>query len=341
VRHLFHPSLVNGALGDPALFVDFEDERRALLFDVGDVGALPPRKLLRISHVFVSHAHMDHFAGLDHLLRVALARKEHLVLTGGPGFIDRVDHKLNAYTWNVVQRYEVALVLEVREVGLDGRMQRAQFSSRSGFVREPAAPLHLAGDVVLDEPLLRVRARFVDHATPCLAWLLEEKARPRVAKDRLQALGVSTGAWLRELKAAVLADAPPSTPIRVRWRDRLGEHEMTRTVGELKEVILDVTPGQRVGYATDLCFSEANVRVLVDLLAGVDRLFIEAVFLDADREHAQRKHHLTARQAGEIARRIGARAVVPFHFSPRYEGRGDALAAEVDAAWRGPAGGAA
>ena len=25
--------------------------------------ALPPRKLLRISHVFVSHTHMDHFAG--------------------------------------------------------------------------------------------------------------------------------------------------------------------------------------------------------------------------------------------------------------------------------------
>jgi ribonuclease BN (tRNA processing enzyme) len=29
--------------------------------------------------------------------------------------------------------------------------------------------------------------------------------------------------------------------------------------------------------------------------------------------------------------------VVPFHFSPRYEGRGDEVLAEVQAAWRGEA----
>jgi ribonuclease Z len=335
MRHLFHPVLVNGPQGDPGLFVDFEDEGRALLFDIGDVTALPPRKLLRISHVFVSHAHMDHFAGLDHLLRVALARKERIVLVGGPSFIERVGHKLAAYTWNVVQRYEVALTLEVHELGTDGQRQRADFCSRSGFCGAPAPAPARAGDVVLDEPLFRVRATFVDHATPCLAWLMEEKARPRVAKDRLAALGVSTGAWLRELKQAVLADAPPSTPIRLQWRDRLGEHEMTRTVGELRDVILDVTSGLRVGYVTDLRFTEDNVRALQTLMPGVDRLYIEAVFLDEDRDHALRKHHLTARQAGEIARRLGARSVVPFHFSPRYEGRSAALATELMEAWGG------
>ena len=47
-----------------------------------------------------------------------------------------------------------------------------------------------------------------------------------------------------------------------------------------------------------------------------------------DRAHALRKNHLTARQAGQIAQAVGARAVVPFHFSPRYGGR----AAEVAAA---------
>nr|MCU0924286.1 ribonuclease Z [Burkholderiaceae bacterium] len=69
MRQLFEPRLVNDPFGDPALYVDLRDEGRALLFDIGDIRPLPPRKLLRISHVFVSHTHMDHFAGLDHLLR--------------------------------------------------------------------------------------------------------------------------------------------------------------------------------------------------------------------------------------------------------------------------------
>jgi ribonuclease Z len=335
MRQLFHPSLVNDVFGDPLLYVDFEDERRALLFDLGDISALPPRKLLRVSHVFVSHAHMDHFAGFDQLLRVILGRKDRIVLFGGPDFIAQVEHKLCAYTWNVVHRYEVELVIEVHEVGGDGLAQRACFSSRTGFARQPCAAVGLAGDVLHDEMMLRVRGRFVDHGTPCLAYALEEKARVKVAKDRLAALGVSTGAWLRELKLAVFAGVPAATPIDVRWRDRLGEHAMTRSVGELRDVILDVAPGQRIGYATDLCFTEANMQTLEAIMAGVDRLFIESVFLDADRDHALRKHHLTARQAGEIARRVGARAVAPFHFSPRYEGRAQALIDEVNAAWRG------
>lgn len=337
MRHLFEPRLVNNPFGDPGLYVDFRDERRALLFDLGDVAALPPRKLLRVSHVFVSHTHMDHFAGFDPLLRVVLGRKSRIVLTGGPGFVAQVEHKLRAYTWNVVHRYAVELVLDVREIGIDGRGQRSRFASSTGFACEPCEAFECTDDLLLDEALFRVRGRFVDHEMPCLAFMVEEKARPRVARERLAALGVCTGPWLRELKLAVLSAAPADTPIQVRWRDRQGEHEMTRSVGELTEVILDVTPGQRIGYVTDLRFTEANRRTLAQLLGGVDQLFIESVFLDADCEHAERKNHLTARQAGQIAREVGARAVVPFHFSPRYGQRSAEVAAEVQAAWSGSA----
>jgi ribonuclease Z len=336
MHHLFDARLVNDPFGDPGLLVDFRDERRTLLFDLGDLGALPPRHLMRLSHVFVSHTHMDHFAGFDGLLRVVLGRKDGLALFGGPGFIDQVEHKLRAYTWNVVHRYAVPLVLDVHEVGTDHRLQRARFTSRTDFVREAAAPGACAGDVLLDEPLFRVRARFVDHEMPCLAFALEEKARARVAKDRLDALGVSTGAWLRELKLAVLSAAPAHTPIRLRWCDRAGEHEMTRTVGELAAVILDMAPGQRIGYVTDLRFTESNRRTLQSLLAGVDQLFIESVFLEADRAHAERKNHLTARQAGQIAHELGVRAVTSFHVSPRYRQRVAEVEAELRAAWAGP-----
>jgi len=334
MRALFDARLTNAAFGDPGLLVDFRDERRALLFDLGDIGGLPPRKLMRLSHVFVTHAHMDHFAGFDHLLAVVLGRKPKLALIGGPGFIDQVEHKLRAYTWNVVYRYD-ELVLDVLEVGMNGRADCARFSSRTNFVRESTVSRELQGDVVHDETTFRVRARYVDHDVPCLAYAIEEKAHVNVAKDRLAALGVGTGAWLAELKHAVLRGAPDDTAIELRWRDSAGEHAATRPVGELRHLILDTVRGQRIGYATDLRYTEANERTLRELFADVDVLFIESVFLDEDAEHGARKNHLTAGQAGRIARLARARSVQPFHFSPRYEGRESELVAELERAWRG------
>lgn len=336
MHQLLEPRLVNYPFGDPCLYVDLRDERRALLLDLGDLSALPPRKLLRVSHVFVTHTHMDHFAGFDHLLRVVLGRKDSVALFGGPHFIAQVEHKLHAYTWNVVHRYEVEFVIDAHEIDPDGRGHRACFSSRRGFARESCPWPRPPGDFVLHEdPLVRVRACFVDHAMPCLAFLVEEKATVKVARDRLEAWGASTGPWLRTLKQAVLAGAPDATPIPMHWRDRDGEHRSTRTLGELRQVVLDVVPGQRIGYATDLRFTEANVRALEALMHGVDRLFIESMFADADQAHAARKNHLTARQAGEIGRRVGARALVPFHFSPRYEQCPQAVVAEAQEAWAG------
>ena len=332
---LFEPRLVNDAFGDPGLYVDFRDEPRGLLFDLGDIAKLPPRKLMRLSHVFVTHTHMDHFSGFDHLLRVVLGRKTGVVLFGGPDFIAQVEHKLRAYTWNLVHRYEVGLVIDACEIGTNGRGQRARFSSRTRFAREPCASFELPGDVLHEETTFRVRGRFVDHDIACLAFAIEEKARLKVDKDRLVGLGLGTGAWLRELKHAVLTGAAGETPIDVRWHDRHGDHAMTRSVNELRPLILDVVPGRRIGYVTDLRYSEPNIQTLVQLLAGVDLLFIESVFLEEDAAHGARKNHLTARQAGRIAQRVGAKAVVPFHFSPRYEQRSADLIAEVRAAWSG------
>lgn len=334
MRPLFEPALVNDAFGDPGLYVDFREEPRALLFDFGDVSALPPRKLLRISHVFVTHAHIDHFVGFDRWLRVVLGRKERATLYGGPGFIAQVEHKLAAYTWNVVHRYEVALTIDAIELGADGRARRASFCSRDRFARADGESWTRKDDVVLAEESFRVRARLLDHDVLCLGFALQETAHVNVWKNRLAEMGLPTGHWLHALKRAARAGAPADTPIEVRWRDRDGEHTVTRRLGELRPV-LQFAPGRRIGYVTDIRYTEANLRTLDELLGGVDLLFIESVFLDSEAEHAARKNHLTAKQAGSIARRLGAKAVVPFHFSPRYEGRASELYAELQAAWRG------
>ena len=134
------PRLVNGVFGDPGLYAEFMFERRALLFDLGDLGAMPARKLLKISDIFVSHAHADHFSGFDRLLRLHLGREKTLSLFGPPDFIDRVGHKLAGYSWNLVRSYGSVLTFEVAELHPGGAVRRARFSSATAFRREDAEP---------------------------------------------------------------------------------------------------------------------------------------------------------------------------------------------------------
>src|SRR3954467_3626421 len=105
MRPTLHPSLVNGRFGDAAVFVEMLHRPGALLFDLGDLSPLSTRDLLRISHVFVSHMHVDHFIGFDRLLRINVGRTKRITLVGPNGIADSVGHKLQAYSWDLVERY--------------------------------------------------------------------------------------------------------------------------------------------------------------------------------------------------------------------------------------------
>ena len=335
MRPIFDAALVNRTFGDPGVFIDLKFERRAILLDIGDVSSLPTRKLLRVSDVFVSHTHMDHFAGFDHLLRVCLGRDTGVRLYGPAGFIAQVGHKLAAYTWNLVENYETDFVISVHELGADGRMQRAQFRSRARFEREPMPDQEAPEGVLLESSSFRVRTVPLEHhGIASLAFAFEERTHMNVWKNRLEALGLPTGPWLTRLKEQVRAGAPDDTPISVHWRTRDGPRDVAIPLGELRAKVLEFLPGQRVCYVTDAADSPRNRELLASFLRDADLLFIEAVFLEADRQHAARKAHLTAHAAGEIARAAGVRAAVPFHFSPRYLGREDELRREFESAWR-------
>ena len=114
-------------------------------------------------------------------------------------------------------------------------------------------------------------------------------------KTRLEELRLPTGPWLTDLKRQVRAGAADSTPITVRWRDRGGSREQTHTLGDLKRRVLEFVPGQRVAYVTDVAGHEQNRARLVDFLKAVDLLFIEAVFLQVDADHANARR--TSRRA--------------------------------------------
>ena len=96
-----------------------------------------------------------------------------------------------------------------------------------------------------------------------------------------------------------------------------------------------MTPGQKVAYVVDALFSPANAAAVVRLAAGADVFFCEAPFLEEDLEQAARRYHLTARQAGALARAARVRRLQVFHFSPRYEGRYGEIVAEAQAEFAG------
>ena len=97
----FLPKLINDPLGDPGVMVEFLCEQRALQFDLGDLSSTTNRELLKISHAFISHTHIDHFIGFDHLLRVVFGRGKTIDLYGPENFIANVTGKLAGFTWNL------------------------------------------------------------------------------------------------------------------------------------------------------------------------------------------------------------------------------------------------
>lgn len=330
----FHPQLVNDPFGDPALYVELAFERRGLMFDLGDVRALATRKVLRLTDVFVSHTHMDHFIGFDQIVRVCLGRQRRIRFYGPLGFIDNVEHRLGGYTWNLVQNYDTDFVVDVTELHPDGGIRLASFRCKRQFAREdePCDVSH--GGVLLDEPGFRVRATVLDHRIPCLGFALEENEHINVWRNRLDELGLATGPWLRELKEAVRRGLPSETTFEVPCA---GGTARTRalTLGELAQEILTFTRGQKIAYVVDSLYNHDNAERIVTLARDADVLYIEAAFLEEDIERAAATYHLTARQAGELAGRAGVQRLKPFHFSARYEGRPEPLEREAQAAFAG------
>ncbi len=315
MKPAFHHKLLNGAFGDPCLHVRILRERRSLLFDLGDIHTLSPVSLNRISDVFISHAHIDHFIGFDLLLRASLRRTAPLTLYGPAGIIRNVEGRLRGYSWNLVGGYP--LVISVLEY--DGKfLRRAEFRAESRFMRQ-TAPHAASNGVLIEEPLFTVRAAVLDHGIPCLAFSLEEPLRINIDKDRLLKKNLSVGPWLTELRQKVREGTPAGSLVIG------GKRYPVRRLLD----IVRTGRGQKICYATDVGISRTNAEKLIELAEHADILYCEAYFMEKHRDLATERFHLTTRECGRIARLAGVMSLHPMHFSPRYHGYERDLIREV------------
>lgn len=321
----FSPYLVNDRFGDPGLYVEVRWSRRSLLFDLGDNCSLSPSRLLRAQDIFISHTHMDHFIGFDRLIRVALGRGKHLRLYGPPGLIENIQGKLRGYTWNLVDGYP--LTIEAREYH-PTHIQRAHFHAKDAFNGQLETPIpgeHSHIFPVLQEPALLVKAVALNHRIPSLAFSLEEPFHININKTRLHEAGLPVGSWLKEVKQLIWDGTPDSHTFSATLYLEHRKEERTFQLGFLKRQFTTITRGQKIAYVVDCRYDEENEQKIIQLCRGADTLFCEAPFLEADREKAANRYHLTANQAGILGRKAEVQQLVVFHFSPRYTGQGDKL----------------
>ena len=313
------PTLVNGLFGDPLLHLRVLYERRSLLVDLGETRELPTRVAHQVTDVCLSHAHIDHVAGMTWLIRMRVGLRESCRIWGPPGTAERVESQVRAFTWNLVG--ECGPRFDVAEVRGEQLWRFEVQAGRPGPHFVDRTPIH--DGLLHQEPTLAIRAATLDHHTPVLAYSIEQAHHYSVRKDRLAARGWPAGPWLGMLKRAV-ADNQLTETVRVPDGSCWPVHQLAA------ELLIE-RAGQRIVYATDIADTPGNRRTLVKLAEGADLFVCEASFLQQDEDRARATAHLTTRACAEVALEAEVHELVPTHFSARYEQCPERVFAEIAA----------
>lgn len=320
MKPTFHHFPVNGIFEDPVVYLRFLRQRRAFLFDAGDVSVLSSREINKITDLFITHTHIDHFIGFDRILRLLLRRELPLRVYGPEGIIDAVKGKLRGYAWNVISEYPLQIV--VHEI-IKGNIIIEKFSASERFEPVNHGEISCKG-IILKEDDIQMRVAVLEHDIPVLAFALEENQHINIDKARLMEKGLSVGPWLSDFKDAVR---------KSHWdREFHLNNRLYRTI-DLMDIAV-ITEGQKVSYVMDVSPAEDNIERIIELVKGSHTLYIECYFLQEDFLRAIERRHLTAEIAGRIARDAAVREIVPLHISPKYRDFPERVLDEAQQAFR-------
>ncbi|MHA5049277.1 ribonuclease Z [Streptomyces sp. SD15] len=150
------------------------------------------------------------------------------------------------------------------------------------------APVEVDG-VLATTPSYTLEARRLSHPVESFGYRLIEPDGRRILPERLAERGIKG----------------PDVG-RIQREGALGDVSLD-DVSELRR-------GQRFAFVMDTRLCDGAYA----LAEGCDLLVIESTFLDGDRQLAEDHGHLTAGQAGRVARDAGVRHLVLTHFSQRY-----------------------
>lgn len=156
------------------------------------------------------------------------------------------------------------------------------------------APRPIRGEgKIVDGSKLSVTAKRLDHGVETYGYRIRENDGRTMLPEKLDAAGV---------RGPAIKDLIRNGSITI------GERTVT-----LDEVSL-FKPGQSFALVMDTRMCDNAI----ELAEGVDLLVCEATYLSSEEREARSHGHMTARQAGIVAREAGVRRLVLTHFSQRY-----------------------
>ena len=148
--------------------------------------------------------------------------------------------------------------------------------------------------LVYEDAHFRIEARILDHGVENLGWRITEQDVRKFDKDKLAAAGVKgPSVRLLEEKGEIVIDG--------------------------KKILLEDVSHLRPGDVLAVTIDTLPCQAAIDLARGAKLLLCESTYLESHRDLAAKHHHLTARQAAEIAKAAGAEMLVLAHFSARYQ----------------------
>lgn len=152
-------------------------------------------------------------------------------------------------------------------------------------------------EVIYDDRSVTVSTLPLQHRVPCCGFLFKEKPPlPHIRRDMIDFLHIPVFA-INGIKEGG------------GWTDESGRqwrHE---------ELTFPAAPGRSYAYCSDTMPS----RKILPLIEGVDLLYHEATFCNADAARARETGHSTAAGAAIIAREADAKRLLIGHFSARYK----------------------
>lgn len=151
----------------------------------------------------------------------------------------------------------------------------------------------LAAGLVHEDAAFRIEAEFLEHGVENVAWRVTERDSRKFDREKLKTHGVfGPDVSLLEERGSLVING--------------------------QKVSLDDVSSIRSGDAISVVIDTRLCPQAISIAKGARLLLCESTYLEEERELAKKHHHMTAKDAAELARKAGVEELILTHFSARY-----------------------